>query len=336
MNHSDILELYLHTPLAELMALAEAKRREIKGDNSVVTFQIDRNVNITNICGSGCKFCTFHTRLADKERGYITTMEQYCEKIEKMVELGGSQLLLQGGMHPHLRIEYYEELFSELKGRYPDVKLHALGAPEVHYLARKSKITPQEALSRLVSAGLDSLPGAGAEILDNEWRRLNSPAKCSADEWLEVMEIAHAMGLTTSATMMYGFRDSVDLRIAHLLKIRELQARTGGFRAFIAWPYRGVEAPSPSPSDYLRLVAISRLVLDNIENIQASWLTVGVEVGQVALHGGANDMGSIMIEENVVRSAGVSFSMSEGRMRRVIEEVGFTPKLRDQDYNILL
>ncbi len=335
MNLSELIHLYTSTPLAELMALADRRRREIKGDSKVVTFQIDRNVNITNICRSGCKFCSFHTRLLDKNRGYVTSLEQYCEKIEHMFTLGGNQLLLQGGMHPNLSIEYYEELFHELKLRYPKLKLHALGAPEVFYLAQKANITTLNALERLIDAGLDSLPGAGAEILDNQWRSKNSPAKCSADQWIDTMRDAHSLGLTTSATMMYGFNDSVELRMSHLIKIRELQAQTGGFSAFIAWPFCSKDNSHPSASEYLRMVAISRLALDNIENIQASWLTVGVEVGQVALFGGANDMGSIMIEENVVRSAGVSFEMNEERMRRTITEVGFIAKLRDQGYNIL-
>lgn len=335
MDFREALEIYRHAPLSELMREADSVRRRIKGDERIVTYQIDRNVNITNICRSGCKFCTFHTRLADKSGGYITTMEEYREKIDGLRAAGGNQLLLQGGMHPHLGIEFYEDLFRELKDYYPELVLHSLGAPEVFYLAGKAGIEVREALERLIAAGMDSLPGAGAELLNNEWRRKNTPLKCSGDEWLGVMEEAHRMGILSSATMMYGFRDSDELRVEHLFKIRELQARTGGFRAFICWPYRGVESGVPSGSEYLRMVALSRLVLDNVENIQASWLTVGVEVGMVALHGGANDMGSIMIEENVVRSAGVSFSMDEVRMRQTIESAGFSPRLRDQAYNFV-
>ncbi|MFI3287180.1 MAG: CofH family radical SAM protein [Rikenellaceae bacterium] len=335
MDFKDALEIYRHASLEELMGEADLVRRRIKEDSRVVTYQIDRNVNITNVCRSGCRFCSFHTRLADKQGGYITTMDEYKEKIEGLRAVGGRQLLLQGGMHPHLGIEYYEELFRSLKGYFPELILHALGAPEVFYLAGKAFISIEEALRRLVDAGLDSLPGAGAELLNNEWRKKNTPLKCSGDEWLSVMETAQTMGLLTSATMMYGFRDSDELRIEHLYKIRELQSLTGGFRAFISWPYRGKDIGKPSAEEYLRVVAISRLVLDNIENIQASWLTVGVESGVKALSGGANDMGSIMIEENVVRSAGVSFSMNESRMRTIIEEAGYIPRLRDQAYNLL-
>ncbi len=335
MNHSTALDLYQHADLATLMRLADEKRKQIKGSTGVVTYQIDRNINITNVCCSGCKFCTFHCKLSQRDLAYITTLEEYAVKIEELNAKGGNQILLQGGMHPKLGLDYYEQLFRDLKIISPTLKLHALGAPEVFYLAKKAGATVGVALERLVRAGLDSLPGAGAEILDDKWRKENSPAKCSAGEWIETMEVAQNMGLLTSATMMYGFRDSAELRIKHLFEIGELQARTGGFLAFIPWPYRGVENPMPSLSEYLRIVAIARLVLTNVENIQASWLTTGVKTGQMALHGGANDLGSIMIEENVVRSAGVDFVMDEGRMRQTISEVGFTPMLRDQGYNIL-
>ena len=336
MDFSTALSLYQNEPLASIMQEADLVRKKIKGEDRVVTWQIDRNINITNICSSGCKFCTFHCRLAEREMGYVTTMEQYRNKIEGLFSVGGSQILLQGGMHPELGIEYYEELFGALKNKFTTLKLHALGAPEVFYLAKKARISVREALERLIGAGLDSLPGAGAEILDNEWRRVNTPAKCSADEWLATIQVAQELGLLTSATMMYGFRDSAELRIRHLFKIRELQERTGGFRAFIAWPYRGVENLEPSSSEYLRIVAISRLVLDNVENIQASWLSVGMPTGQMALFGGANDMGSIMIEENVVSSSGVvGTTIDRASMERSIRAVGFTPRLRDQSYNLL-
>lgn len=334
MTFDEALLLYRTAPLSSLMAMAHKMRNEKKENSDIVTYQIDRNVNITNVCQSGCKFCTFHTRLADRKNGYITTMDEYKEKIDGLLRAGGKQLLLQGGMHPELGLDFYTDLFRSLKEYHPELQLHALGAPEVFYIARKAKLSVQKTLEILIESGLDSLPGAGAEILDNEWRKKNSPAKCSADEWLETMECAQRMGLTTSATMMYGFNDSDELRIKHLFALRELQKRTGGFRAFIAWPWRGLHSAAPSPTEYLRMVAIARLVLDNIDNIQASWLTVGIEVGQLALHGGANDMGSIMIEENVVRSAGVSFSMDEARMRSTIADAGYTPCLRDQHYSL--
>ncbi len=314
--------------------MADELRRAIKGTEKVVTYQIDRNVNITNICRGGCKFCSFHVPHSMAHKGYITSMEQYDQKIEGLRVAGGDQLLLQGGMHPELGIEFYEGLFSELKRKNQWLRLHALGAPEIFDLAQRAGITPTEALHRLRKAGLDSLPGAGAEILDTEWRAKNCPGKCSAEEWLGVMEVAQGMGLLTTATMMYGYRDSAELRLKHLFKIRELQARTDGFSAFIAWPYRGRGKSVPSVSEYLRIVAISRLVLDNVANIQASWLTVGVGAAQVALHGGANDMGSILLEENVVRSAGVTMVMDEKKMCDTITAAGFTPQLRNQDYSL--
>ncbi len=334
-SYSEAKELYTRTPLCELMADADALRRQIKGSQGVVTYQKDCNVNITNVCCSGCKFCTFHCRLSERERGYVTTLEQYAQKLSIMERHGATQMLLQGGMHPELGLDYYEALFRDLKALSPTLKLHALGPPEVFYLSRRSGASVREVLERLVAAGLDSLPGAGAEILDNAWRKRYTPAKCTADEWLSTMQVAHEMGLVTSATMMYGFHDDVDLRLGHLFALRELQSRTGGFRSFIAWPYRSMGGGVPSPSEYLRMVAISRLVLSNIDNIQSSWLTVGVGVGQMALHGGANDMGSIMIEENVVRSAGVGFSMDEQIMCSAILSAGFSPRLRDQSYNYL-
>ncbi len=330
----EIVSQYNSTGLAELMTMAHNKRLEIKDLDRAVSYQIDRNINTTNVCCSGCKFCTFHCRKSEKNRAYITTIEEYCTKIEELYTAGGRQILLQGGMHPDLGIEYYESLFGQLQHLYPDLILHALGAPEIVYLAKKAGIGVQQAIERLVAAGLSSIPGAGAEILNTEWRRLNSPAKCSAEEWLHTMETAHKMGLKSSATMMYGFRDTLELRIEHLLKIRELQERTGGFTSFIAWPYRGVEE-TWNPTEYLKTIAISRLVLTNIENIQASWLTVGLECGMMALHGGANDMGSILLEENVVRSAGIEFSMSEETMREVIQSAGFRPVLRNQLFEYL-
>lgn len=340
----EALKLYLDAPLDLLGRLAQDIRNS-KHNPEQVTWQIDRNINITNVCVSGCKFCNFHCRLADKEIGYITTMEQYRQKIDRLLELGGDQILLQGGMHPKLDITFYEELFSRLKEEYPTVKLHALGPPEILHISRISKISIEETLQRLVSAGLESLPGAGAEILDSDIRRQISPGKCSAEQWLEVMGMAQGMGLATSATMMYGHIEQPKDIIAHLFKYRDLQDERGdnpGFLAFIAWPFcssgtrleaEGVVARF-SPTEYLRLVAISRIVLDNIPSIQASWLTVGVETAQVALHYGANDMGSIMIEENVVSSAGSYNTLDSRAMVEAIKKSGFTPRLRDQSYRL--
>ncbi len=332
----EALELYRNEPLASLMSMANRVKEEIKGKSRVVTWQIDRNINITNVCVSGCRFCTFHCRLSEREKSYITTMEEYREKIKGLFEVGGNQILLQGGMHPHLGLDYYEELFLALKSEFPELRLHALGAPEVFYLSKRAGVSVREGLERLMAAGLDSLPGAGAEILDTDWRKEYSPAKCSAEEWLSTMEQAQGLGLLTTATMMYGFHDSLELRLEHLFKVRELQSRTQGFSAFIAWPYRGAKSGAPDVAEYLRLVAISRLVLTNVENIQASWLSVGVGAGQLALSGGANDMGSIMIEENVIRSSGVEGTTIDRKgMERIIVEAGYEPRLRDQAYNLL-
>ncbi len=343
-GYEDALRLYTEAPLQELAAEADAMRRSVVPEDDVVTWQIDRNVNITNVCTSGCRFCNFHCKPHQTERAYITTIEEYCGKIERMFALGGDQLLLQGGMHPKLGIAFYEDLFRELKRRYPTLRLHALGAPEVAHIARVSGLTTRQTLERLVTAGLDSLPGAGAEILVPRVRKAISPAKPGVEEWISVMHEAHCMNLPTSATMMYGHIETVGERIEHLLRIRDLQARVPegnyGFIAFIPWIFRsaGTELERMgvrtrlSPTEYVRLIAVSRLVLNNIRNIQASWLTVGKATAQVALHSGANDMGSIMIEENVVSSAGARNSFDADGIQQAIREAGFRPQLRDQLY----
>ena len=336
--------LWDEAPLERLAYVADEVRRAVVPDPQVVTWQIDRNVNITNVCISGCKFCNFHCKPHQAEREFITTIDEYKEKIESMLALGGDQLLLQGGLHPKLGVEFYEELFSMLKSLYPQVRLHALGAPEVAHIAKVSGITSRQALERLVAAGLDSLPGAGAEILCDDVRRTISPAKPSVQEWLDVMHQAHQMNLPTSATMMYGHVETPHQRIDHLLKIRDLQARcpegNWGFIAFIPWIFRsagtrleqeGVRSHF-SPLEYVRVIAVSRLILNNIRNIQASWLTVGKATAQLALHSGANDMGSIMIEENVVSSAGAHNKFDAEGIQQAIREAGFEPRLRDQLY----
>lgn len=331
-------------PLEELAFAADTLRRRTVDDPNAVTWQIDRNVNITNVCISGCKFCNFHCKPHQIDRAYVTTIEEYCEKIETMLRLGGDQLLIQGGLHPSLGIEFYEDLFRELKRRYPDVRLHALGAPEVAHIARISGLTTRQTLERLVEAGLESLPGAGAEILDPEVRKRISPAKPDVESWLSVMHEAHMMNLPTSATMMYGHIEAPCQRVDHLLRIRDLQAQCPsgnyGFIAFIPWIFRstgtvlereGVRSEF-SPLEYIRMIAVSRLLLNNIRNIQASWLTVGKATAQVALHSGANDMGSIMIEENVVSSAGARNTFDAEGIQAAIREAGFEPRLRDQLY----
>lgn len=338
--------LYDEAPLADIALLADIVRRDIMPDPTVVTWQIDRNVNITNVCISGCKFCNFHCKPHQRDKHFITTIEEYCQKIESMFELGGDQLLLQGGLHPELGIVYYEELFAELKSRYPKLRLNALGAPEIAHIARISNITTLETLQRLNKAGLDSLPGAGAEILNDQVRKEISPAKPSAEQWLDVMHQAHTLNIPTTATMMYGHVETPHQRVDHLLQLRDLQAQCPagnyGFIAFIPWIFcsTGTELEREGvvsklyPMEYIRLIAVSRLVLCNIQNIQVSWLTVGRDIAQIALNSGANDMGSIMIEENVVSAAGAKTRFDAQTIQQTIRDAGFTPKLRNQLYQL--
>lgn len=345
LTFDEALQLYTEAPNEELFYLADTIRRAVVDDPTVVTWQIDRNVNITNVCISGCKFCNFHCKPHQTDKAYITTINEYASKIDETIAFGGDQLLLQGGLHPKLDIVFYENLFRELKSRYPQIRLHALGAPEVAHIARISSLTISQTLNRLRAAGLDSLPGAGAEILCDDVRRSISPNKPDVNHWQEVMLEAHRMNLPTSATMMYGHVETPAQRIEHLLLIRDIQARCPngnyGFIAFIPWIFcstgtalekEGIRSHF-SPLEYLRLIAVSRITLHNIRNIQASWLTVGKPTAQVALHCGANDFGSIMIEENVVSSAGASNSFDAAGIQQAIREAGFTPLLRDQLYN---
>ncbi|MGL5888479.1 MAG: CofH family radical SAM protein, partial [Bacteroidia bacterium] len=307
--------LYQHAPTAELMAVADEMRRQRKKDGKV-TWIIDRNVNTTNVCIANCKFCNFY-RIPGHSESYITDIATYKRKIEETFRFGGEQLLLQGGHHPDLGLSYYVNLFRELKSLYPNLKLHALGPPEIAHITKLEKSTHTEVLKALTDAGLDSLPGAGAEILNDRVRRLISKGKCSGREWLDVMRAAHQLGITTSATMMFGHIETLEERFEHLELIRQVQsekpASAKGFLAFIPWPFqddgtllrrvKGV-TNSVTGDEYIRMLALSRIMLPNIENIQASWLTVGKEVAQLCLHAGANDFGSIMIEENVVSAAG--------------------------------
>uniref|UniRef100_UPI004056C377 cyclic dehypoxanthinyl futalosine synthase n=1 Tax=Alistipes sp. TaxID=1872444 RepID=UPI004056C377 len=343
-SREEALLLWREAPLYELAEQADRLRAEKVYDSGVVTWQIDRNINTTNVCVSGCRFCNFHCKPHQIDCHYITSLDEYIRKTEEMFALGGDQLLLQGGMHPKLGVEYYEELFRALKERFPQLRLNALGAPEVAHIARISKISTQEVLMRLRSAGLSSLPGAGAEILVERVRKIISPAKPSAEEWLRVMHEAHEMNIPTTATMMYGHIETIEERIEHLIRLRDLQAECPrgnyGFTAFIPWIFRseGTQLEKMgytthfSPTEYLRLIAVSRLVLNNIRNIQASWLTVGKQTAQIALHSGANDMGSIMIEENVVSSAGAHNRFDAAGIQQAIKEAGFTPRLRNQLY----
>jgi len=339
----EALYLYEHAPLAELMSVAnQLRQRHVPGNG--VSWQIDRNVNITNVCISGCKFCAFHCGLHSK-KAYTTTLEEYSQKIEELLAKGGNQLLLQGGLHPKYGLDFYETLFRQLKQKYPTLKLHALSPSEVAHIAQLENLSFQKTLERLVTAGLDSLPGAGAEILVDRVRNILSPNKPDVQAWLGVMREAHRMGLTTSATMMFGHIETRAERIQHLLLIRDLQSEKPrdacGFLSFICWTtqlenvknnalFRDVK--KVSAEEYIRTVAIARIVLHNVPNIQASWLTVGKSTAQLCLWAGANDMGSIMIEENVVSSAGSSHRFDEEGIQAAIREAGYEAWLRNQRY----
>lgn len=335
--------LYQNAPLGELMLVArELRQKHIPGN--FAGWMIDRNVNITNICFSQCAFCNF-CRRKDSEDAYVTTIEEYVSKTDEMFRLGGDQLLLQGGMNPSLGLSFYTDLFKTLKSIFPRLKLHALGPPEVVYLARKEKLSYREVLEKLVSSGLDSLPGAGAEILSDRVRRAISPAKASSAEWLGVMREAHRLNLPTSATMMYGHMETIEERVSHLIQLRDLQQEKPegayGFITFVPWPFRdegtvlrekhGITS-TYNGNDYIRLIAVSRIILNNIKNIQASILTVGRDIGMLSLHAGANDLGSVMIEENVVSSAGSHNMFSAEDIQTIIMDAGFIPRRRNQKY----
>ncbi len=336
--------LYEHASTPELMYVANELRKIQKKNSNKVTWIIDRNLNTTNVCIANCKFCNFFRRPGHEE-SYITSIEEYKVKIEETFKYGGEQLLLQGGHHPDLGLAYYVDLFKNLKQLYPNLKLHSLGPPEIAHIAKLEKMSHHDVLKALIEAGLDSLPGAGAEILNDRVRRLISKGKCSGKEWLDVMRAAHQLGLTTSATMMFGHVETLEERFEHLVWLREVQSEkpkdAKGFIAFIPWPFqddgtllkkiRGI-TNNVTGDEYIRMIALSRIMLPNIENIQASWLTVGKEVAQICLHAGANDFGSIMIEENVVSAAGAPHRFTSRSIQEAIKQAGFEPQLRTQQY----
>jgi cyclic dehypoxanthinyl futalosine synthase len=334
----EALTLYREAPTSLLGQLADGVRAR-KHPGGAVTYIIDRNVNYTNVCVARCNFCAFYRPVGSPD-GYVLGFEELFRKIDETIAVGGVQLLLQGGHNPDLPLAWYEDLFRAVKGRYPAFKLHALSPPEVIHLSRLSQLPVPQVIDRLIAAGLDSIPGGGAEILVDRVRRLlHCDGKATADEWLDVMRHAHRAGLRTTATMMYGTVETAGERLEHLLRLRELQDETGGFTAFITWSYQpdhtelaGREATG---IDYLRTLAISRIVLDNFDNLQASWVTQGGKVGQLSLAYGANDMGSVMIEENVVRAAGASYCMDEVEIVRNIEDAGFVAKRRNMHYELL-
>jgi cyclic dehypoxanthinyl futalosine synthase len=334
----EALQLYRHAPTYWLGRMADAVRQR-KHPDGLVTYIIDRNVNYTNVCVARCNFCAFYREVGHDE-GYVLGFEEIFRKIDETRALGGVQLLLQGGHNPDLPLQWYEDLFRAVKQRYPDFRLHALSPPEVLHISKMSKLPVPEVIRRLIAAGLDSIPGGGAEILVDRVRKLlNCYSKASADEWLDVMRHAHLAGLRTTATMMYGTVETDEERLEHMLRLRALQDETGGFTAFITWSYQPEHTPrggnEATGIDYLRTLAVARLVLDNFDNLQASWVTQGGKVGQLSLAFGANDMGSVMIEENVVRAAGASYCMDEVEIVRNVEDAGFVPKRRNMHYEIL-
>ncbi len=336
--------LFQHAPTAELMLVANELRKEKKNNSNKVTWIIDRNLNTTNVCIANCKFCNFY-RIPGHEEAYITSMEEYKVKIEETIRYGGEQLLLQGGHHPELGLKFYCDTFRGIKEMFPNIKLHALGPPEIAHISKLEGLSHTEVLKALKEAGLDSLPGAGAEILNDRVRRLISKGKCTGREWLDVMRAAHQLNITTSATMMFGHIETIEERFEHLVWLREVQAEkpadAKGFIAFIPWPFmddgtllKRVKGVSNNVTDdeYIRMIALSRIMLPNIENIQASWLTVGEKTAQICLHAGANDFGSIMIEENVVSAAGAPHRFTADGIQKAIKEAGFEPQLRTQQY----
>lgn len=335
--------LFENATLAELMFTANELRKTKRNDGKV-SWIIDRNCNTTNVCIANCKFCNFY-RIPGHKEAYITTIDEYKQKIEETFRYGGEQLLLQGGHHPDLGLKFYSDLFRELKSLYPNLKLHSLGPPEIAHIAKLEGMTHTEVLTELKESGLDSLPGAGAEILNDRVRRLISKGKCGGQEWLNVMRAAHQLNITTSATMMFGHVETLEERFEHLVWLREVQSEkpdhAKGFIAFIPWPFqddgtllrrvKGIRNSCTS-DEYVKMIAISRIMLPNVKNIQASWLTVGKQTAQICLHAGANDFGSIMIEENVVSAAGAPHRFTSAGIQKSIVEAGFEPQLRTQEY----
>src|SRR6185436_3689124 len=337
-DRAEALRLYREAPTMLLGRLADGIRAR-KHPSRTVTYIIDRNVNYTNLCVARCNFCAFYRTVGSPD-GYVLGFDEILAKIQETIDLGGNQLLLQGGHNPDLPIQWYEDLFRTIKAKYPDFKLHALSPPEVLHISRLNGLSTKQVIDRLIAAGLDSIPGGGAEILVDRVRKvLNCYSKATSDEWIDIMREAHQAGLRTTATMMYGTVDTDEDRIDHMMRLRDLQDETGGFTAFITWSYQpdhtehgGYEATGV---DYLRTLAIARIVLDNFDNLQASWVTQGGKVGQLSLAYGANDMGSVMIEENVVRAAGAAYCMDEVEIVRNIEDAGFAARRRNMHYEIL-
>ncbi len=338
----EAVELIEKADLKLLGKMARERKKELH-PKGVTTFVVDRNINYTNICWVNCKFCAFYTH-EKKEDAYILTCDEIDKKIEELIAIGGTQILFQGGVHPKLEIEWYEDLVEHIHKKYPTITIHGFSAIEIDYIAKRSNLSVKKVLERLKKKGLSSIPGAGAEILSDRVRDIIAPKKLDKDRWLEVHREAHKLGIKSTATMMYGTVETVREIVEHWNLIRELQDETGGFRAFIMWSYQSDntelkrELPTISkttPNQYLRYVAVARLFLDNVKNIQSSWVTQGSHIGQLALQFGANDLGSTMMEENVVSSAGVTNSMNQEEMISLIRDIGENPAKRDTAYNIL-
>jgi len=342
-NPAETAQLY-QLPLEQLGSLAHRRRQLAKAEayqgrgNDIITYNVDRNINYTNVCNVYCKFCAFYRTDKDDD-AYVITKDELDQKIAETVSLGGNQILMQGGHHPSLTLDWYLDILSHIKDRFPQVNIHAFSPSEFIHFQKVFDLPMEELLRQFKEAGLGSIPGGGGEILVDRVRQRIAPLKAMSDEWLGVMDVAHRLGLNSSATMMFGHVETVEERIEHLERVRAQQDATGGFTAFIAWTFQPentrLKAPSVGAHEYLRMQALSRIYLDNIPNIQSSWVTQGLEVGQVALTYGANDLGSIMIEENVVSKAGTTFQMTVADMHRLIKDLGYEPRQRDNWYQLV-
>ncbi len=343
-SQTEALEIYHHARPADLAALADARRNQAKAasydgqGNEVVTYIIDRNINYTNVCNVYCKFCAFYRTERDADH-YVLTLDQIDQKLDELTAVGGIQILMQGGHHPSLGIDWYLNLLNHIKSKYPHINIHAFSPPEFNHFAEVFKMPMREVIARFKDAGLGSIPGGGGEILVDRVRNRIAPLKCNSDQWLEAMAIAHELGLNSSATMMFGHVETVEERIEHLQRLRDQQDATKGFSAFICWTFQPdntkLKATPVGTTEYLRMQALSRVFLDNFENVQSSWVTQGPKIGQVALKYGANDFGSVMMEENVVSKAGTSFRLNSEEIERLIRDAGYQPKRRDNWYRLV-
>jgi cyclic dehypoxanthinyl futalosine synthase len=342
-SQEDALALY-QLPLEELGALADFRRRLKKADayegrgNDVVTYIVDRNINYTNVCNVYCKFCAFYRTEKDEDH-YVLSLDQIDEKLDELAAEGGVQVLLQGGHHPKLQMDHYLKMLSHIRDKYPQINIHGFSPPEFNHFSQVFGLPLEEVVTRFHEAGLGSIPGGGGEILVDEIRNRIAPLKCNSDQWLEVMRIAHKLGMRSSATMMFGHVENLGHRLEHLQRLRDVQDETGGFTAFICWTFQPentrLRAETVTSAEYLRMQALARIFLDNFDNVQSSWVTQGPKIGQIALKYGANDFGSVMMEENVVSSAGTTFRLNSGDIERLIREAGYEPHRRSTWYQLL-